>query len=207
MKGVAHCIFDNGAKPVLKLSRKMTQSFPLWTAIVMVCASAVAQPAASTEKVRLSINPSSVGAPIADEFIGLGYESSAVAREGYFSPTNTHLVHLYRTLTPHGLVRIGGNVSDHTRFIADGAAQAQSEKGTTVINQRVLQEFGEFLRATGWRAMWGLNLGSGSKEEAVQEALAVHRALGDRLQSLEIGNEVDLLPRFRGYDSYYQAYQ
>ena len=150
MKGVAHCIFDNGAKPVLKLSRKMTQSFPLWTAIVMVCASAVAQPAASTEKVRLSINPSSVGAPIADEFIGLGYESSAVAREGYFSPTNTHLVHLYRTLTPQGLVRIGGNVSDHTRFIADGAAQAQSEKGTTVINQRVLQEFGEFLRATGW---------------------------------------------------------
>jgi hypothetical protein len=105
------------------------------------------------------------------------------------------------------LVRIGGNVSDHTRFVSDGAPRVQSEKGTTIINQNVLQEFGDFLRTTGWKAMWGLNLGSGSKEEAVQEALAVHRALGDRLQSLEIGNEVDLLPRFKAYESYYEAYQ
>jgi hypothetical protein len=182
-------------------------SFPLWSAVLMACASSAAQPAASTESIRINIDRDSVQTPIADDFIGFGYESSAVAREGYFSPGNTRLVQLYRTLGPGGLVRIGGNVSDHTRFVADGVPQVQSEKGTTVINQRVLQEFGDFLRATGWRAMWGLNLGSGSKEEAVQEALAVHRALGDRLQSLEIGNEVDLLPRFKAYESYYEAYK
>jgi hypothetical protein len=149
------------------------------------------------EKVRLSIDPDSVHMQIADDFIGFGYESSALAREGHFGPGNAHLIQLYRTLGSNGLVRIGGNVSDHTRFVPDGTPQVQSEKGTTMINQHVLQEFGKFLRATGWKAMWGLNLGSGSKEEAVQEALAVHRALGDRLHSLEIGNEVDLLPRFK----------
>jgi hypothetical protein len=181
--------------------------FLLWAAVLMACVSSAAEPAASREKVRISIDPDSVQTPITDDFIGFGYESSAVAREGYFSPGNTHLVQLYRTLGPHGLVRIGGNVSDHTRFVPDGTPQVQSEKGTTVINQKVLQEFGDFLRATGWKAMWGLNLGSGSKEEAVQEALAVHRALGDRLQSLEIGNEVDLLPRFKTYEGYYEAYK
>jgi len=181
--------------------------FLIWAAVLMACASSAAQPAVSTEKVRISINPDSVQTPIAEDFIGFGYESSAVAREGYFSSANKQLVQLYRTLSPHGLVRIGGNVSDHTRFVLDAASQVQSEKGTTIINQHVLEEFGAFLRATGWKAMWGLNLGSGSKEEAVQEALAVHRTLGDRLQSLEIGNEVDLLPRFKTYESYYDAYK
>ena len=181
--------------------------FLFWAAMLMAWASSAAQPAASTDKVRVSIDPDSVLTPIANDFIGFGYESSAVAGEGYFSPKNARLVQLYRTLGPHGLVRIGGNVSDHTRFVSDGAPQVQSEKGTTVVNQKVLREFGDFLRATGWKAMWGLNLGSGSKEQAAQEALAVHRALGDRLQSLEIGNEVDLLPRFKAYDSYYEAYK
>src|SRR5690242_15978238 len=150
--------------------------FLLWAAALMACASS----AASTQKVRISFDPDSRQTPIADDFIGFGYESSAVAREGYFSPRNTHLVQLYRTLSSHGLVRIGGNVSDHTRFILDATPQVQPEKGTTIINQQVLQQFGDFLRATGWKTMWGLNLGTGSKEEAVQEALAVHRALGDR---------------------------
>ena len=115
---------------------------------------------------------------------------------------------LYRTLSPHGLVRIGGNVSDHTRFAPDGVLAARSEREVTVINQAVLMDLGAFLRATGWKAMWGLNLGTGTKEEAVQEALAVQTALGDRLQSFEIGNEVDLLPRFKhAYTNYFAAYQ
>jgi hypothetical protein len=40
----------------------------------------------------------------------------------------------------------------------------------------------------------------------VQEALAVQGALGDRLHSFEIGNEVDLMRRFGGYKGYFSAY-
>ncbi len=55
--------------------------------------------------------------------------------------------------------------------------------------------------------MWGLNLGTGSKDEAVQEALAVDAALGTNLQSFQIGNEVEALRRFdRSYDAYHAAY-
>jgi hypothetical protein len=178
----------------------------LCTAVLLCGLTSEAESVNSTETVRLTIDPHSVGTAISEDFIGFGYETSAVAREGYFSPGNARLVQLYRTLSSHGLVRIGGNVSDHTRFVPEGSPQVRSEKETTVINQAVLDEFGGFLRATGWRAMWGLNLGSGSKEDAVQEAVAVHRALGDRLQSFEIGNEVDLLPRFKSYEEYHNAY-
>ena len=54
--------------------------------------------------------------------------------------------------------------------------------------------------------MWTLNLGTGTKEEAAREALAVQAALGDRLHSFEIGNEVENLKRFDGYASYHAAY-
>lgn len=165
-----------------------------------------AQEVTTTTTVRIQIDPRTVLAAIPDDFIGFGYETSALAQEGFFSPKNAHLIQLYRTLSPRGLVRIGGNVSDHTRFVPDGIPLARSEKGTTIINEAVLKEFGDFLRASGWKAMWGLNLGTGSKEEAVQEAMAVQEALGDRLQSFEIGNEVDLMPRFKSYEPYYASY-
>ena len=55
--------------------------------------------------------------------------------------------------------------------------------------------------------MWGLNLGTGSKEEAAQEALAVNAALGSSLQSFQIGNEVEDLHRFdKSYETYHAAF-
>lgn len=157
--------------------------------------------------VRLRLEPGTVLHSISSDFIGFGYEKSAVAQEGLFTATNAHLVQLYRTLSPHGLVRIGGNVSDHTRFVPEGKRLVRTEKETSIINRTSLEEFAAFLRATGWKAMWGFNLGTGTKEEAAQEALAVQEALGDRLQSFEIGNEVDLLRRFHGFEAYYAAYR
>ena len=165
-----------------------------------------AEPPPGPTAVRLKVDPTSARNSIADSFIGLGYETSAVAREKFFSAENTHLVQLYRTLSPNGLVRIGGIIGDHTRFEPAGVPAAHDMNGTTVINKAVLADLGGFLRATGWTALWTLNLGAGSKEEAVQEALAVRSALGDRLHSFEIGNEVDLLKRFDSYASYHTTY-
>jgi hypothetical protein len=184
----------------------MNKALLVGVATVFGCAALSGQATFASEPVRIHIESDTIVVPISEDFIGFGYETSALARPGFFSTNNTRLVQLYRTLSPRGLVRIGGNVSDHTRFVAEGTPAVRSEKETTIINQAVLDEFGDFLRATGWKAMWGLNLGTGSKEEAVEEAAAVHRALGERLHSFEIGNEVDLHPRFQSYESYYGAY-
>jgi hypothetical protein len=55
-----------------------------------------------------------------------------------------------------------------------------------------------------------LNLGTGSKEEAAEEAVAVTKALGSSLQSFEIGNEVDVhgvyATKFHDFNSYYTNY-
>jgi hypothetical protein len=158
------------------------------------------------DAIRLKIDPDTILASIPDSFIGFGYETSAVARQGFFSPDNKHMVQLYRTLSSNGLVRIGGIIGDHARFEPDAAPVARAMNETTIINKAVLADLGGFLRATGWTVLWTLNLGTGSKGEAVQEALAVRAALADRLHSFEIGNEVDLLKRFDNYASYHAAY-
>ncbi len=160
---------------------------------------------AATVSVR--VDPGIVVARISSDFIGLGYETSAVAQSNYFSGSNVALISLYRNLSAHGLIRIGGNVSDHTKYEAEGVPAVRTERETTVITRANLEALGDFARATGWKVMWGLNLGNGTKEEAVEEALAVKKALGTSLHSLEIGNEVEALPRFKkSYAAYHDAY-
>jgi len=157
--------------------------------------------------VEVRLDPSTVLSRISPDFMGFGYETSAVAQSNYFSAKNAALVQLYRQLSPHGLIRIGGNVSDHTRFEPDGIAAARTEREVTVINNASLKNLGDFARATGWKVIWGLNLGSGSKEEAARESVAVEAALGANLHSFQIGNEVDALRRFeRHYELYHAAY-
>ena len=154
--------------------------------------------------VKVTIDPTVVVATIPTDFVGLGYETCAVAQPDYFSAKNARLIKLYANLSPHGMVRIGGNISDHTRYVAGGTPTVKTEREVTIINRANLKDLGDFARATGWSVMWGLNLGTGSTDQAVEEALAVDAELGASLHSFEIGNEVDLM---RNYSKNYDAYQ
>lgn len=159
------------------------------------------------ETVKIQVDPQTVVSRISPDFIGFGYESSAVAQTNYFSATNASLIQLYRNLTTNGLIRVGGNVSDHTKYIPQGIPIVNSQRAVTIFNHASLLNLAGFARASGWKVMWGLNLGSGSRAEAIAEAVAVNAALGDRLQSFEIGNEVEALLRSRhNYDTYHAAY-
>jgi hypothetical protein len=173
--------------------------------LIVLIRSAVLQ--ADVEKVKLRVDPQTVLSHIAPNFIGLGYETSAVAQPGFFTDENVQMVHLYRVLSSEGVIRIGGNISDHTRYAPDAEAEVKPQSQTTVINKTSLNNLGKFAKAVGWKVIWGLNLGSGSKEEAADEAVAVKAAMGDSLHSFQIGNEVDLLPaNERKYENYHRAY-
>ncbi len=162
------------------------------------------------EPVRIQVEPETVLGRISPGFIGFGYETSAVAQSNYFSANNAALIQLYRNLGSHGLIRIGGNISDHTRFVPDGIPAVHTEQEVTVINRTNLASLAGFARATGWRVMWGLNLGTDSPSAAAEEASAVAAALGPHLQSFQIGNEVDLRGRYAlkygDFDSYHSNY-
>ena len=64
----------------------------------------------------------------------------------------------------------------------------------------------------GGNLIWGLNLGSGTPQQAVEEAQAVAAAAKDKLLALEIGNEPDLFdrahrPQGYGYEQWHDEYR
>jgi len=173
------------------------------------------QAASSGPEVRVTVDTAPTLAVIPPDFIGLGYEISSVARPGLLSAQNAVYVQLVRTLGAEGVIRIGGNTSDYSSYDEIGQPVSSPEgKAGSVVNQAVLRDLGTFLDATGWKLIWGLNLGNGTLENAIQEAKAVTTATKRHLLGFEIGNEPDLFP-FRGghrqpgygYDDYVREYR
>jgi hypothetical protein len=122
-------------------------------------------------------------------FTGLGYEMSSVAPLGLLSADNHRYVELIKGLGPAGVLRVGGIVANYTRYEPSGTIRA--ERQDTVITHASLEQFSQFLKKIGWRAIWSVNFALGSIEEAQEEARAVASILGPRLLALEIGNEVE----------------
>ena len=165
-----------------------------------------------TASVRIDVDTRRELSTIPADFIGLGYEISSVSHPGLLSAHNRVYVQLLRSLGSAGVIRVGGNTSDDALFAASGQAVA-SPKGT-VVNTASLRQLGTFLDATGWKLIWGLNLGSGDERQAVEESEAVTTAVKDKLLAFEIGNEPDLFgrgtthrPKDYSYGDYFKEYR
>src|ERR1700694_4516421 len=131
----------------------------------------------SESGVRVKLDPARTLAVIPPDFMGLGYEISSVARPSLLSPQNSVYVQLVRTLGARGVMRVGGNTSDYSSYSATEQPLSSPEgKAGSVVNDAVLRDLVSFLDATGWKLIWGLNLGNGTLENAIQEAKAVRTA-------------------------------
>ena len=144
--------------------------------------------AQSTVPVEIKLAASSP-VTLPENFIGLGYEMSSVARPNLLSSHNREYVRLVKGLGQRGVIRVGGIVADYTRYDANGPAKW--DKQETVITRANLIQFRRFLDEVGWSAIWSLNFAQGSLNEAVEEAKAVSTALGNGLLAFELGNEVE----------------
>src|ERR1039457_163053 len=142
--------------------------------------------------VRITVRTDQPLGEVAPDFMGLGYEISSVARPGLLSGANSVYVQLVRTLGAVGVIRIGGNTSDYAHYSATAAAV--SSAFGTVVNDAALRDLGGFLRATGWKLIWGLDLGRGSESEAMAATKTVVSIAGGKLLAIEIGNEPDQVP-------------
>ncbi|MGA9800069.1 MAG: glycosyl hydrolase family 79 C-terminal domain-containing protein [Terriglobales bacterium] len=173
------------------------------------------QSISSAPEMRVTLDSTKTLAVIPPDFMGLGYEISSVARPGLLSAQNAVYVQLVRTLGTQGVIRVGGNTSDYSSYVENGQPLSSPEgKAGSIVNQAVLRDLGTFLDATGWTLIWGLNLGNGSLENAIEEAKAVTAATKKHLLGFEIGNEPDLFPhrgghrqRGYGYDDYLREYR
>jgi hypothetical protein len=174
-----------------------------------------AGPSAETVQVRLVLDPTRTVAMIPPDFMGLGYETSSVARPGLLSRKDAVYVQLVRTLGAHGTIRIGGNTSDYSSYAPAAHALSSPETGPgSVVNDAVLRDLGTFLEATGWKLIWGLNLGRGTRKNATEEARAVLASTRPNLFAFEIGNEPDLFPHREihrkkgyGYEDFLREYR
>lgn len=177
-----------------------------------IAAGASATKPGKAQAIQLNVNTARVLGGIPQEFMGLGYEISSVATPGLLSAQNRTYVQLVKTLGTHGVIRVGGNTSDYSSFSPRKRAVAAPKE--TVVNETNLRDLGSFLDATGWKLIWGLNLGDGSEQNAVVEAQAVAAVAKEKLLAFEIGNEPDLFghgaahrPKSYSYDDYLREYR
>lgn len=179
---------------------------------------------AATRAGILSLDTTAPRVPIPADFTGLSYESAQLGHPGYFSASNSQLVELVRQLGTRGVLRLGGSTSDYDAWkperVQRGAAWSEPAnpddgKGATVravVTETAIDELRGFLDATGWTAIYGIDLGHGSPEAAADEAAYVVKKLGPKLLALQIGNEPDLFSRdirksTYGYADYFSEWK
>jgi len=137
-------------------------------------------------------------------FTGLSYELAQLTEPSFFSPDHSGLVALFRSLSPAGVLRVGGNTSEFCWIQLDSSTPAPTLRvppGNLAQNWMphrlfpipplAIDNLAGFLRATGWKAIFGLNLGNSSPVRAAGEAALVAAHLGESLAYFQIGNEPD----------------
>jgi hypothetical protein len=154
----------------------------------------------SATKVRLSLGTAATSAVPVD-YLGFSCETAQLADPTFFAADNHELVSLFKALTPEGILRLGGNSSefcwwktkatDQPPELPDSARRADNwmPHAFTAVEPVAVDRLADFLKATGWTAIYGLNLGTGSPEQDAEEAAYVARKLGKRLLFFQIGNE------------------
>ncbi len=160
---------------------------------------------ATRERSSLSLGVAATQAIPAD-YVGLSYESAQLANTDFFAADNRELVHLFRQLAPRGVLRIGGNSSEFCWWKpTESAREPQMPVRSaatymphrlTAIGPKALDRLAGFLDATGWRLIYGLNLGglslgAATPQSGAEEAAYVSRVMGSRLMFFQIGNEPD----------------
>jgi glycosyl hydrolase family 79 len=155
-------------------------------------------------EVEMKIDSATSLAKVPEDYMGLSYESGQLAYPDFFSAHNTALIQLFRTLSPSGVLRLGGNLSEFTLWSETepavppdpgglvGPDPGHREPRTFTITPRSIRNLHEFLSATGWRCIYGLNLGGGTLGQALAEGGYVARTLGRQLIAVQFGNEPDL---------------
>ena len=140
-------------------------------------------------------------APVPLDYVGFSYETAQLADPDFFAEDNKELISLFRSLSDHGVLRIGGNSSEFCwwKTRADDhppqlPASAHGDENWmphtfTAIEPVAIDRLEGFLRATGWNCIYGLNLGVGTPDRDAEEAVYVAKKLGSRLLYFQIGNE------------------
>jgi hypothetical protein len=170
------------------------------------------------------------------DFTGLSYETGQLYNSEYFSPQNTALIAAFRGLSNHGVLRLGGHLSNITPWEGVGQDDPKQVRGVRhgiedywewplvdpvvqhhkqgMITHQAIKNLKGFLDAVNWRLIYGLNFACGNTARAADEAAAVATIMNDRLIAFVVGNEADgfgedpfFRPRGYNFDQYIAEYE
>ena len=167
---------------------------------------------AAPASAAITLQPDKPGPAIPSNYIGLSYEIEQLSDPAFFSGYNAGLIEQFRDLTPHGVLRLGGNTSDvgwwkptpsspqptiHVRNTGVGEPSADL---AYAITPEAITNLRAFLDATGWTCLFGINLGTNTPGRAADQAVFVAKTLGfgtpgSKLEYFQLGNEPDLFSR------------
>ena len=153
--------------------------------------------------VTLKIPSQATGPHIPADFIGLSYEVRELTDPAFFSTANAGLIRQFKALSPHGVLRLGGNSSEFGWWkAAPDSPEPEHPKTREVegepkaqfyaVTPQAIRNLAGFLKAANWNCLYGIGMGTNTPERAAEEAAYVARTLGPSLQYFQIGNEADL---------------
>ncbi len=141
--------------------------------------------------VPVTVDPTQPVGAVGPAFVGLSYEKSHL-EDGFFRGDNAPLVAIFQLLGP-SILRVGGNSVDESVWQTfDAGTPAPDAAAPTVITTADVDGLAAFVKAAGWKVIYGVNLKTSSPEAAGAEAAYAAAQLGDSLYGFEIGNEPDL---------------
>lgn len=150
----------------------------------------------------VSVTTGILGRPIPRDFLGLSIELQNVKGRAFGTPSqpNTGFFQMIQNLGP-GTFRLGGNSQDESCWLS--AAATPNPAGCfTVLTPEDFQSYNVASSATGWKLIFGVNLGQNSPAWALQEIQQglLPNVSPSQILALEIGNEPDHFPSrpFRG---------
>jgi len=158
---------------------------------------AFAAPLANTP-VTVTVSAASSGT-VNSGFAGFSYEKDRVGA-GMFDASDTNLVNLFRLLGP-SVLRIGGNLVDIVNWNPSGAGGS-----STAVAPADVTKLAAFVKATGWKVLYGINLKTNTAANAASEAQFAAKALGSSLMAFEIGNEPNFYKTEPQYETSYNSF-
>jgi hypothetical protein len=146
-------------------------------------------PAEPLTQASLVVTPTAAGS-IGTAFSGLSYEKSQLYGP-LFTASNSDLIGMFQRLGP-SILRIGGNSVDRNVWTPNGPGQTEGQIAPSDVDS-----LAAFVKAAGWRCLYGVNLGGAATGVttttlAAQEVAYTAQQFGSSLLGIEIGNEPDL---------------
>jgi len=183
--------------------RRFLRSTAAASALAVPAVRTFAQATAASAS-TLQLHPGGHGPTIPSNFVGFSYEIEELSNSSFFSAQNTGLIEQFRSLSPNGVLRLGGNTSDvgWWKPTPSSTAPVMNIRNTGVgepnaklayaITPQAITNLRAFLDATGWSCLFGINLGTNTPGRAADQSAFVAKTLGHKLDYFQIGNEPDL---------------